>query len=150
MCTYMYVQVCNVCMCIYMYMSYICIYSIDMCMYMYVHVYVLHMYLQHRHVYVYVCTCMSYIYLQCVRVMQNGCGLELENTWVSKKTNGTWLQLVRSCTLSTVLWVPDFKVWKGMDIHRLCIEGECQRRGYWFLIHNNQTKVLDLMCKLIY
>ena len=32
-----------------------------------------------------------------------GCRLELENMRVSEKTNGTWLQLVRSCTLSTVL-----------------------------------------------
>ena len=37
-------------------------------------------------------------------------GLELENVWVSKMTNGTWLQLVRSCTLLTVWLVPDFKL----------------------------------------
>ena len=48
----------------------------------------------------------------CVRVVQKGAGrLESENAWVSKVTNGTWLQLVRSCTLSTVQLVP-------------CVEGE--------------------------
>ena len=41
---------------------------------------------------------------------KKGCGLELENVWVSKMTNGTWLQLVRSCALSTVQLVPDFKL----------------------------------------
>ena len=34
---------------------------------------------------------------------KQGCGLESENAQVSEKTNGTWLQLVRSCALSTVL-----------------------------------------------
>ena len=46
-----------------------------------------------------------------VRVMQKGAGrLESENAWVSEVTNGTWLQLVRSCALSTVRLVPDFKL----------------------------------------
>ena len=34
---------------------------------------------------------------------KQGCRLESENAQVSEKTNGTWLQLVRSCALSTVL-----------------------------------------------
>ena len=34
---------------------------------------------------------------------KKGYGLESENARVPEKTNGTWLQLVRSCTLSTVL-----------------------------------------------
>ena len=61
-----------------------------------------------------------------VRVVQKGAGgLELENTQVSEVTNGTWLQLVRSCTLSTVRLVPDFKLWslwESSGCPQLCVE----------------------------
>ena len=46
---------------------------------------------------------------------KQGCGLESENARVSKKTNGTWLQLVRSCTLLTVQLVPDFKLQSSQE-----------------------------------
>ena len=49
---------------------------------------------------------------------KQGCGLESENAQVSKKTNGTWLQLVRSCALSTVRLVPDFKLWSLWESSR--------------------------------
>ena len=43
--------------------------------------------------------------------MQKGAGrLESENVQVSEVTNGTWLQLVRSCALLTIWLVPDFKL----------------------------------------
>ena len=45
-----------------------------------------------------------------LELCKKGCGLESENVWVSEKTNGTWLQLVRSCALLTVRLVPDFKL----------------------------------------
>ena len=89
-----------------------------------------------------------------LELCKQGCGLELENAWVSEKTNGTWLQLVRSCALSTVLWVPDFRSRSMQEssgfprvVRREWVSDE---RGYWFLIHNIQTEVLDLMCELIY
>ena len=40
---------------------------------------------------------------QVLESCKQGCGLESENARVSEKTNGTWLQLVRSCALLTVL-----------------------------------------------
>ena len=48
--------------------------------------------------------------------MQKGAGgLESENVQVSEVTNGTWLQLVRSCTLSTVQLVPDFRLQSSQE-----------------------------------
>ena len=76
-----------------------------------------------------------------------------ENAQVSEMTNGTQLQLVRSCALSTVWLVPDFKLRGSRESSRypqVAHRGEFQRGGYCFLIHNIQTEVLDLMCELIY
>ena len=71
-----------------------------------------------------------------VRVVQKGAGgLELENVQVSKVTNGTWLQLVRSCTLSTVRLVPDFKLqssWESSRYLRVAHRG-VEIRGYCLL-----------------
>ena len=49
---------------------------------------------------------------------KKGCGLESENAWISEMTNGTWLQLVRSCALPTVQLVPDFKLWSSQESSR--------------------------------
>ena len=49
---------------------------------------------------------------------KKGCGLESENVWVSEMTNGTWLQLVRSCALSTVWLVPEFKLQSSQESSR--------------------------------
>ena len=89
-----------------------------------------------------------------LELCKRGCRLEPENVWVSKMTNVTWLQLVRSCTLSTVQLVPDFKLQssqKSSGYLRVARrEWVSDEKGYWFLIYNIQTEVLDLMCKLIY
>ena len=84
---------------------------------------------------------------------KKGCRLELENAWVSKMTNGTWLQLVRSCALSTVWLVPDFKLQslrESSGYPWVACRGRVEIRGYCFLIYNIQTEVLNLMCELIY
>ena len=60
-----------------------------------------------------------------VRVMQKGAGgLESENVQVSEVTNRTWLQLVRSCALSTVRLVPDFK-----------LQSSRESSGYPWVVH---------------
>ena len=89
-----------------------------------------------------------------LELCKQGCRLESENARVSEKTNGTWLQLVRSCPLSTVLRVPDFRLQSMQEssgfLWVACREWVSDERGYWFLIYNIQTEVLNLMCKLIY
>ena len=97
--------------------------------------------------------CIEIFYLDLLESCKKGCRLELENVWVSEMTNGTWLQLVRSCTLLTVQLVPDFKLWGSWESSRyprVVRRGRVEIRGYCFLIYNIQTKVLDLMCELIY
>ena len=68
--------------------------------------------------------------------MQKGArGLELVNVWVSEVTNGTWLQLVRSCALSTVQLVPDFKLrslWESSGYLQVAHRG-VEIRGYCLL-----------------
>ena len=91
--------------------------------------------------------------LQVLESCKKGCRLELENAQVCEMTNGTWLQLVRSCALSTVQLVPDFKLRSLQESSRypqVVHRGRVEIRGYCFLIYNIQTEVLDLMCELIY
>ena len=89
-----------------------------------------------------------------VRVVQTGLRARIGKRRVSEKTNGTWLQLVRSCALSTVLWVPDFRsrsMRESSGFPRVARRGwVSDERGYWFLNYNIQTKELNLMCELIY
>ena len=68
-------------------------------------------------------------------------------------TNGTWLQLVRSCALLTVQLVPDFKLWSLWEHSRylrVAHGGSRDKRLLFTLVYNIQTEELNLMCKLIY
>ena len=95
-----------------------------------------------------------------LRSCRNGCGLESEKVQemhgVSEgRTNGTWLQLVRSCAVPIDCGVPDLRGgsdgcagWVGVSDAELHYKLEDEE--YMELTYNIRTELLDLMCELKY
>ena len=92
-----------------------------------------------------------------VKVVQTrGCGKCVENAQGSPRlgTNGTWLQLVRSCAflLDSVSLISRVKQMRGVATgfpKRECAARSCEDSN-GVNNYNIQTKELDLMCELKY